>query len=228
MTIRVWELVVFDWDGTVMDSTGAIVRAGLRAIADLGLPRRPPEAIREIIGLGLRESWDSLFPEAGPADFEAFVAAYRRHFVDRERHGTKPYPGAREVIEALHAQGRLLAVATGKSRRGLDHDFAHSGLGRLFHDSVTADEAQSKPHPQMLHTIMNRLGADPSRTLMVGDTEFDLRMAREAGTAAVGVSGGAHGDQRLLGQGPLACLASLADLPAWLEHVETELDQLPG
>jgi phosphoglycolate phosphatase len=152
MTSRTWELVVFDWDGTVMDSTGAIVRAALLAIADLGLAERPPGAIREIIGLGLRESWDSLFPEAGHGDFRDFVAAYRRHFFDRERDSIEPYPGARDVIEALNAQGRLLAVATGKSRRGLDHDFAQSGLGRLFHDSVTADEARSKPHPEMSST----------------------------------------------------------------------------
>ena len=192
-----------------------------------GWPALPAERIREIIGLGLRESWDSLFPEAGDGDFDAFVVAYRRHFLDRERDSIEPYPGARGVIEALNAQGRLLAVATGTSRRGLDHDFAQSGLGRLFHDSVTADEARSKPHPEMLHRIMNRLGADPARTLMVGDTEFDLRMAHEAGVAAVGVSGGAHEVQRLLGQGPLACLAGLSELPAWLEHFESELDQLP-
>lgn len=227
MRARVWELVVFDWDGTIMDSTGAIVRAAQRAIAELGLPGRSPDAIREIIGLGLWESWDSLFPGVGRTGFDAFVVAYRRHFVDRERHGILPYPGARDVIERLSEEGRVLAVATGKSRRGLDHDFHHTGLGPLFKDSVTADEAQSKPHPEMLLNLIDRLGVDPARTLMVGDTEFDLQMARDAGAWAVGVSGGAHAEERLLGQSPLACLASLSELPAWLEHSETELDQLP-
>ena len=212
MSARGWELVVFDWDGTIMDSTGAIVRAAQRAIAELGLPERPPEAIREIIGLGLWESWESLFPGVGRTGFDAFVIAYRRHFVDRERHSIVPYPGARGAIERLSVQGRLLAVATGKSRRGLDHDFRDTGLGPLFHDSVTADEARSKPHPQML---------------LVGDTEFDLQMARDAGASAIGVSGGAHEEERLLGQSPLACLASVSELPTWLENSETELDQFP-
>ncbi len=227
MSARVWELVVFDWDGTIMDSTGAIVRAAQRAIAELGLPERPPEAIREIIGLGLWESWESLFPGVGRTGFDAFVIAYRRHFVDRERHSIVPYPGARGAIERLSVQGRLLAVATVKSRRVLDHDFRDTGLGPLFHDSVTADEARSKPHPQMLLDLIRRLGVDPARTLMVGDTEFDLQMARDAGASAIGVSGGAHEEERLLGQSPLACLASVSELPTWLENSETELDQFP-
>lgn len=225
MTGRVWELVVFDWDGTIMDSTGAIVRAAQRAITELGMPVRPPEAIREIIGLGLRESWDSLFPDDGNDAFDAFVASYRRHFFDRERDRIEPYPGAREVVEGIGSQGRLLAVATGKSRVGLDHDFHTTGLGPLFHDSATADEARSKPHPEMLLNLIERLGVAPERTLMVGDTSFDLSMAHAAGAFAVGVSGGAHPEDRLLGESPLACLAGICELPAWLEHSETEPDQ---
>lgn len=225
MTRRVWELVVFDWDGTIMDSTGAIVRAAQRAIGELGMPMRPPEAIREIIGLGLRESWDSLFPDDGNDEFDAFVASYRRHFFDRERDHIEPYPGAREVVEGIGSQGRLMAVATGKSRVGLEHDFRQTGLGPLFDDSATADEARSKPHPEMLLKLIQRLGVASERTLMVGDTTFDLEMARLAGTYAVGVSGGAHPEERLLGESPLACLASLGELPAWLEHSEAEPDQ---
>ena len=222
---RHWDLFVFDWDGTVMDSTGAIVRAAERAIADTGLPERPPDRIREIIGLGLRESWDWLFPDQGIESFGEFVESYRTHFVERERHTIRPYPGVERVLGGLRDDGAMLAVATGKSRIGLDHDFKHSGLGELFEHSVTVDETRSKPHPEMLVSVMSYLGVEPARTLMIGDTEFDLQMARAAGAGAVAVAWGAHDRRRLIDQMPLTCLDRLTDLPVWLEHFEAEMDQ---
>lgn len=220
-----WELIVFDWDGTLMDSTGAIVRAAERAIEDLRLPRLPPESIREIIGLGLRESWDALFPGRGFDGYRDFVERYRDHFVNRERAGIRPYPGVGRLVENLHRRGVRLAVATGKSRRGLDRDLEETGFGRFFEHSVTSDEARSKPHPEMLIRIMSQLGVEADRTLMVGDTEFDLHMARDAAVSAVAVTWGAHDRERLLANDPIACLDDLDELAPWLENFETELDE---
>lgn len=212
-----WRLVVFDWDGTVMDSTGQIVQAALRAIDELGLPVRTPEAVKDIIGLGLKESWQQLFPElAGEEHFRAFVEAYRDHFFSPELYVSRPYEGAERTLEILERRGHLLAVATGKSRRGLDRDFERTGLGRLFRGSKTADETRSKPYPDMLLELMEALGATPQETVMVGDTEWDLEMARRAGVAAVGVTWGAHPEDRLRRLSPLACIAGIDELEDWL------------
>ncbi len=219
-----WRLIVFDWDGTLMDSTGQIVQAALRAIAELGLPKRPPEAIREIIGLGLRESWQHLFPELeGDAHYAAFVEAYRGHFFSPELYVSKPYDRAEALLASLHSAGRMLAVATGKSRRGLDRDFERTGLGKYFHGSRTADETRSKPHPDMLVELMDAIGVPPRETLMIGDTEWDLEMARRAGVAAAGVAWGAHPADRLMRLAPVACLEAMDALADWLEDGQTQL-----
>jgi phosphoglycolate phosphatase len=214
---RQTRLVVFDWDGTLMDSTGQIVAAASGAIAELGLPTRTPEAIRDIIGLGLRESWHRLFPELGPEDFLPFVDAYRDHFLDPGKQTARLFDRAREVVEELAGRGFLLAVATGKSRRGLDRDLVATGLDRFMAGSRTADETRSKPNPDMLYELMAGLAATPEATLMVGDTEWDLEMARRADVAAVAVSYGAHTPERLRAFAPLACIDSLEALPRLLE-----------
>jgi phosphoglycolate phosphatase len=199
-------LVVFDWDGTLMDSTGQIVAAATGAIAQLGLPARPPEAIRDIIGLGLRESWQRLFPELGQDAFLPFVEAYRDRFFAPELQTARLFERAGDVVAELAGRGLLVAVATGKSRRGLDRDLAATGLDRYLAGSRTADESRSKPHPDMLLELMASLAAAPDATLMVGDTEWDLEMARRAGVASVAVCYGAHGLERLKPYAPLACI----------------------
>jgi phosphoglycolate phosphatase len=211
-------LVVFDWDGTLMDSTGQIVAAATRAIEQLGLPERPPEAIRDIIGLGLRESWHRLFPELAAEDFSAFVAAYREHFFAPELQSARLFDRAAEVVETLAARGFMLAVATGKSRRGLERDLESTGLGRFINGSRTADETRSKPDPDMLLELMAAMNASPGSTLMVGDTEWDLEMARRAGVSAVAASYGAHPAERFARYAPLACIDAIGDL----------LELLPG
>ncbi|MFU8821197.1 MAG: HAD family hydrolase [Gammaproteobacteria bacterium] len=202
-------LVVFDWDGTLMDSTGQIVRAATGAISQLGLPERGPEAIRDIIGLGLRESWQRLFPELGPEDFSPFVEAYRDHFLSPELQTARLFDRAAEVVEELARRGLVLAVATGKSRLGLDRELAATGLARFMAGSRTADETRSKPHPDMLLELMSGLAAGPDETLMVGDTEWDLEMARRAGVSAVAVSYGAHAPERLKAYAPRACIDAI-------------------
>ena len=224
-----WRLIVFDWDGTLMDSTGQIVEAAMRSIAELGLPHRSPEAVREIIGLGLRESWHHLFPELdGETHYAAFVEAYRGHFFSPELYVSTLYDRAETLVESLHRQGRMLAVATGKSRRGLDRDLKRTGLGRYFHGSRTADETRSKPHPDMLVELMASLGASPAETLMIGDTEWDLEMARRAGVAAAGVTWGAHPAERLRRLGPVACLEAMDALAAWLDNRDPQVLQGAG
>lgn len=211
------QLVVFDWDGTLMDSTGQIVAAATGAITQLGLPARPPEAIRDIIGLGLRESWQRLFPELGPEDFLPFVNAYRDRFFAPELQTARLFDRAAEVVAELSARGFALAVATGKSRRGLDRDLAATGLDRYMTASRTADETRSKPHPDMLLELMSGLNAVPEATLMVGDTEWDLEMARRAGVPAVAAGYGAHAPERLQSWAPVACIDAIDALLAVLE-----------
>ena len=202
-------LVVFDWDGTLMDSTGQIIAAASGAIAQLGLPLRSPEAIQDIIGLGLRESWQRLFPELEPDGFKSFAEAYRDHFFAPALQTARLFERAEEVLAELARRGYTLGVATGKSRRGLDRELAATGLGRFMAGSRTADETRSKPHPDMLLELMAALQARPDATLMVGDTEWDLEMARRAGVPAVAVSYGAHAPERLRALGPLACIDAL-------------------
>ena len=209
-------LVVFDWDGTLMDSTGQIIAAATLAIAQLGLPERPPEAIRDIIGLGLREAWQRLFPGHGPDGFMPFVEAYRDHFLAPAQQTARLFERAAEVVEALAGEGFLLAVATGKSRRGLDRELAATGLERFIRASRSADEGRSKPDPEMLLHLMKALNTPAEATLMVGDTEWDLEMARRAGVRAVAVSYGAHTAERLNRFAPLACIGAIEALPAVL------------
>ena len=199
-----------------MDSTAAIVRSAQIAMDELGMPMRTDRQIREIIGLGLKESWHALYPDDDGADFEAFAKSYRHHFFSEEQQLSQPYPGVGEMLLCLQEMGFLLAVATGKSRYGLDVDLDRTGLGSLFDVSRTCDESRSKPHPLMLHQILEKLGVDAALTLMVGDTEYDLQMARNADVSAIGVLWGAHERRRLERQNPEACMEDLSELPGWL------------
>ena len=222
---RQLRLLVFDWDGTLMDSTASIVRAARAAIRDLGLPERSPDAIRDIIGLGLKESWTALFPELDARSYLPFVDRYREHFVLRERDRSALYPGVEHTLGCLRASGWSLAVATGKSRAGLDHDLQRTGLSETFDASRTADETRSKPDPQMLCELLDELDIRPQATLMIGDTEYDLQMAHAAGVASLGITWGAHSEDRLRTLASAACLNSVGRLPDWLEQVDAELAQ---
>jgi phosphoglycolate phosphatase len=209
---RPFDLLVFDWDGTLMDSTAHIVACVQAAAADLGL--RPPteDAARDIIGLGLVEACRRLFPNGELTDYNHLADAYRRHFFATPQ-PCRLFADARQVVAALRDHGYRLAVATGKSRRGLQHDLEATGFGPWLDTSRCADETASKPDPLMLLEIMEELRVAPQRTLMIGDTEYDLAMARNAGAWSMAVSGGAHETARLLAHRPLACLAALGELP---------------
>jgi phosphoglycolate phosphatase len=211
-----YRLLVFDWDGTLMDSVGTIVACTQATIAELGLPLPAEEVIRGTIGLGLRETVERLQPGCDETLFQSVVAGYRAHWHGTYRERPLLFPEVHELLAALAGDGYLLAVATGKSRRGLEHALAQSGLAARFHATRTADEAPSKPHPQMLWDLLDELGARPGEALMVGDTTHDLEMARSAGVAAVGVASGTQPREELERMSPLACFARVGELAAWL------------
>ena len=210
-----FELLVFDWDGTLMDSAGAIVSSIQAACSEIGIPQPSDAAARHIIGLGLNEAIRALLPDLAEADYGSLVERYRHHFLARDNE-LPLFPGARETIADLHETGFLLAVATGKTRRGLERAFETSGLRALFNGSRCADESISKPHPAMLLELMDEFDVTPERTLMIGDTSHDLQMAANAGVASVAVSFGAHSRDSLLALGPLACADNWSELKLWL------------
>ena len=215
-----FRLLVFDWDGTLMDSVGAIVACTQHAIRDLGLAECPEDRVRRAIGLGLDESLAMFFPDTDPASGALLgrqvAARYRALWSDVYKERPALIPGAAEALAALAAAGYLLAVATAKSRRGLVRELEKTGLAARFHASRTMDECPAKPHPGMLLELMAELGARPESTLMIGDTAWDLGMARNASASAVAVLTGSHSREELQSAAPLDCLASVRELPAWL------------
>lgn len=218
MNTDAYRCLVFDWDGTLADSTAIIVACMQAAIAEHGLPPRPEQAVRDIIGLGLVEAVNCLYADLPDINPILLADSYRRYYRERYRGNTPLFPGAKEVLSDLNERDYLLAVATGKSRRGLDNSFRESGIGHLFHISRCADETYSKPHPRMLHDIMNVLDVAPEETLMIGDSSYDMEMAQSAGCKAAAVAYGSQERQRLLEYNPLVCLESLDELIPWLER----------
>lgn len=214
------DLVVFDWDGTLMDSAAHIVTAMQHAIHGLGLPTRSDEQLRDLIGLGLNDAFARLFPELNTAATLQLLAQYRQHFLNPPLPEATLFSGVRETLLQLQEGGYRLAVATGKSRRGLDRALAETGLGPMFVTSRCADECASKPDPQMLEEILWECGVEPAHALMVGDTEYDMAMARSAGVPAAGVAWGVHTPDRLTGAGAHAVLASVVELPGWLSRAK--------
>lgn len=211
------ELVIFDWDGTLMDSGARIVAAIRTAIDASGLPTRDDEAIRGIIGLGMHEAVAVLYPEAPDAARERLLAVYAEAFARAVAEVPAAlFPGAAAALARLEAAGCLLAVATGKSRGGLHRDLERAGLHGRFATTRTVDECPSKPHPAMVEEILHECGMEADSALVVGDTLFDLEMASNAGVSAVGVSWGAHPVERLESGRPLGILGDFAELDRWV------------
>ncbi|HEY6898326.1 MAG TPA: HAD-IIIA family hydrolase [Rhodocyclaceae bacterium] len=213
---RRFELIVFDWDGTLMDSAAMIVSSIQLAAVDMGLKSPAESRARYVIGLGLEEALRHVLPELAEHRYGELVDRYRHHYLTRD-HQLTLFDGAEALVRELHGEGRMLAVATGKSRIGLERALEASGLGPLFHATRCADECHSKPHPQMLEELMDEFGVLPETTLMIGDTSHDLQMATNAGVAAVGVSYGAHDRDGLDAHGALYCADTVEDLRQWLK-----------
>ncbi|MEW6563720.1 MAG: HAD-IA family hydrolase [Pseudomonadota bacterium] len=212
-----YDLIVFDWDGTVMDSTAIIAGSIQAACRDLGLPVPSDEAARYVIGMGLAQALRHAVPDAPEAMWEPLADRYRYHFLAQDQ-SIPLFPHAEATIAELHEKGHWLAVATGKSRKGLSRALESSGMGRYFHATRTADETHSKPHPAMLLEIMDELGMSRDRVLMVGDTTHDLQMALNAGVDAIGVKHGAHDEAQLQALEPLALLDDFAGIRDWLRQ----------
>lgn len=185
-----------------------------------GTTAQSHEAARDVIGLGLIEAMARLWPKADDAALSRAAARYRFHYLNADATPLALFSGARELVDWLLQRDYLLAVATGKSRRGFDLTLDDTGLADRFHATRCADETYSKPHPKMLLQLMDELGVTGAETLMVGDTEYDMQMAHNAGASALAVCHGVHERERLLAQGPLDCLETLPELRSWLERSE--------
>ncbi|AKM40233.1 HAD family hydrolase [Burkholderia contaminans FFH2055] len=218
MARQQFDLIVFDWDGTLMDSTAHIAHSIQAACRDLGLPTPSDEASRYVIGLGLRDALQITAPTLDPSDYSRLAERYRHHYLlDDQR--IELFAGVRELLAELRDTGYLLAVATGKGRVGLNRVLDQSKLTSLFDATRCADETFSKPHPAMLHELSRELGQDLSRTVMIGDTTHDLQMAESAGAAGVGVAYGAHTADALAALAPRFVAPDVGALAAWLrEH----------
>jgi phosphoglycolate phosphatase len=210
-----YRLLVFDWDGTIIDSAATIAECIRDASRELGLEVPDRERATHVIGLGLHDAMRMAVPGLPAERYPEFVASYRKHFLERKG-SMQLFGGMRQLLEDLSKE-HLLAIATGKSRRGLDHDLEFHSLKPLFAASRCADETNPKPHPAMLLEIIEELSCLKDEVLMVGDTSHDLEMARAAGVDALAVTYGAHAEEGLRACGPLGCLSSVTQLGQWLQ-----------
>lgn len=210
-----FDLIAFDWDGTLYDSTALIVRCMQAAAVDLGMEPPSRERASYVIGMGLIEALAHAMPGLDPARYPELGQRYRHHYF-ASAHEVTLFDGVPALLHELKARHHWLAVATGKSRRGLDEALKAVDMTTLFDGTRTADETAGKPNPQMLLELMREFGVEPERTLMIGDTTHDLQLARNAGCAAVAVTYGAHAHESLRGFEPLLVAHDVATLREWL------------
>jgi phosphoglycolate phosphatase len=217
MARKLFDLIVFDWDGTLMDSTATIVKCIQAAAKDLSLPVPSDEAAAHVIGLGLGEAMQAVMPDIDPALYPRMVERYKYHFLTKD-HELVLFAGVREMLAELSQQGYFLAVATGKSRVGLNRALNAAGLLSLFDATRCADETFSKPHPAMLQELTRELGQDMRRTVMIGDTTHDLLMANNAGASGIAVEYGAHPLHQLQSCKPIFSAKTAPELHQWLSE----------
>ena len=215
--MKKYSLLVFDWDGTLMDSKAQIVNCMQSAIQELDEEPRSRQQISNIIGLGLEEAILSLYPLMEAKRVRKMAQTYREFYLFRDKTPSPLFPGVNEMLKRLREQGYDLAVATGKSRRGLDKGLQETRLHEHFPITRCADETRSKPHPQMLEEILTDFDVDASRALMIGDSEYDLQMAKNARVDSLAVSYGVHDLIRLLKQEPVGFVDKAEQIPEWLE-----------
>jgi phosphoglycolate phosphatase len=215
MPKKKFDLIVFDWDGTLMDSTATIVKCIQAAANDLGLPVPDNKTASHVIGLGLQDAMEAAIPGLDAKHYPAMVERYRYHYLADDQ-GLTLFDGVREMLSELAQDGYFLAVATGKSRVGLNRALDTVKLLSVFDATRCADETFSKPHPAMLQELTRELGQDMTRTVMIGDTTHDLQMAINAGAAGIAVHYGAHPPHELQALDPLYAANSVPELHAWL------------
>ncbi|UQB43419.1 HAD-IA family hydrolase [Thiomicrospira microaerophila] len=211
-----FKAVIFDWDGTLMNSEARIVSAIQFAAKQCGLPVLPHHQSKQIIGLSLDRAISQLYPNAELDQVAKMAQAYTQHFLYESAIEMQPYEGAEVLLDSLKQAGFMLAVATGKSRKGLDEVLDKSGFGYYFHITRTPVESASKPDPLMLKQILEYFDLKAEQALMVGDTTFDMQMAQAIGMPRVALSHGVHELERLQSFDPLVSFDHLAELQAWL------------
>jgi len=213
-----YSLLVFDWDGTLMDSQAQIVNCMQSAIAELELEARSDQQITNIIGLGLDEAIIALYPSLDIKMVKLTAQTYRDFYLYKDKTPSPLFDGVKTVISGLRESGYDLAIATGKSRRGLDKGLEETQMGEYFPITRCADETRSKPHPQMLEEILVDYNTDASKALMIGDSEYDLQLANNAKVDGFAVSYGVHTLIRLLKQDPVGFIDKIEQLPVWLKE----------
>ena len=213
---RHYDLLIFDWDGTLMDSTSLIAGCIQAACVAIGQPRPPLELAKHVIGLGLRDALELCAPHCPPEKYSELATHYRNNFLSQDSQLCF-FEGVEAMLATLKAQGYRLAVATGKNRAGLDRVLNTTAAGHYFEITRTADETRSKPHPAMLHEILAATNVPVSRALMLGDTTHDIDMATAAGMDSFAVTQGAHDRAKLAASKPTALCEHLVELSAWLE-----------
>jgi phosphoglycolate phosphatase len=210
-----YELLIFDWDGTLMDSAGHIVDSIQKACADLGISVPPDRECRQIIGLGLIQALQTLLPNLAEEDYPRLIERYRHHYLGRDAE-IPLFEGVYEGLRELHQTGFVLAVATGKSMIGLQRAMEYHNLGEFFSSTRCADQTHSKPHPAMVLEILDELIVQPEQAIVIGDTSHDMLMAQNAGVDRLAVSYGAHEHDDLLAHDPVALLHSFGEVRQWL------------
>lgn len=220
---RPYQLLIFDWDGTLMDSVARIVDC-LRLASDsvLGPAERSTDDLKEVIGLGLNEALRQLHPDCSRAQIQAMADAYRYQYMQVNQTSSRLFYGVEELLQRLEQQGYWLAIATGKGREGLDQVLQLTGLTDRFHCTRCASETFSKPHPLMLEEILQQTGLDAREALMIGDTEYDMEMARNAQMDRLGVSYGVHPGERLHKHQPIGCLDDIRQLDDFLKQLSLQ------
>lgn len=211
-----WRLLIFDWDGTLMDSAAHIIAAMRAAAVDCGLAVPEEGQVRHVIGLSLQKAFMTVLPDASETEYAHFRVAYRQRFWQSSLHGQALFPGARQVLTQLQEAGYLLAVATGKGKNGLQRALEEERLVEVFNVTRCSEETCSKPDPQMLREILEDMQVDASDALMIGDTSYDMEMAARINIDRLAVSYGAHSREHLLPHGPLGFIDDIRDLPRWL------------
>lgn len=215
-----YKLIIFDWDGTLMDSQARIVACLQCTAEEMQLHSLPENTLKNIIGLGLNEAVLSLYPQLQDEQVTYFADRYRYHFITANDTPSGLFTDVRQMLEQLSDKGFMLAIATGKARRGLEPVLTETGLKSLFHGSRCADETRSKPHPQMLEELLDEFGVTVDEAIMVGDTEFDMLMAKSLGMDALAVSYGVHDKADIVKHEPLSCVDSVNELSQWLLNCE--------
>ncbi|WP_210330297.1 HAD-IA family hydrolase [Aliikangiella sp. G2MR2-5] len=213
-----YSLVIFDWDGTLMDSTGRIVSAMQTTARNLSLPVPSVEKVKSIIGLGMDEVLDVIIPEADLDTRNKMLVEYRYQYIEGDNTPTPLFPGSRDLISWLKEQGVIVTVATGKARAGLNRVLGEENLLDFFHHTICADEAQSKPNSEMVERLINVSNSTKSETIVIGDSVHDLAMANNARVDSIGVTSGANSRQTLESHRPIAILDSVCHLKDWFKQ----------